>query len=575
MQKKLLFAALLFWFSFISAQDYSSFYLHRNTRFSYFSMEACNTSNPESLKNFLEVQFSCSLILSHTSVNKYSRIYFFSQVKNNIEVYHGFANVILDKNANSFQVNSDIFFGIPEKIISYAGACWFYNMDQWVLATKKVNYESREGTLLEIITDEKGIVISQQDLALRGQPKDTSIRVKVFNPDPLTSAHKTYGAPYADFNDSDVAVLNSERVWKKVQCSFLNDTFWLSNKYLTPFKYDLNNSYNPVFRVKDTLFDYTRHQHEFEDVMVLYHITTFQDYINGLGFDTLGYRPTAYDAHGLKGDNSTYFPNVGIVYGTGGIDDAEDAEVIIHEYTHSLREYASPGTNNGFERIATEEAFCDYISSSYKMGIDSFGWKKWAYWDGNNPAENWNGRNIASLKVYPQALTGNLYQNSEIFSSALMRIYLKLGKGITDRLALQTLFYLSNNLTMPQTALLFIKADSTLYNGIHSDTIWNTFAETHILPWKTGIKNVTRNKYEIKIINSLNFMQGKGDLSVQLPYEERGTYALTNSLSQEIAKENFNTNYFEIINGIIKSPGIYYLTITTPTYSVTEKLIVQ
>jgi hypothetical protein len=572
MHKKLFFISLLFAFQGIKAQQVSVFYETRPARISYFPMEACNTGSTEDMKLFLEKQLNCSLRLSHTSVNKYARTYAFDQVKNSIEVYQGFAKVIIDNNSHSFLVCYDIYSGLPDRTILKPGACWFYHNNDWVLATKIVQHNAEENSLDEIITDENNFIISRKDLALRGQPSDTTIRVHVFNPDPLTSAHKTYGAPYMDYNDSDVAVLNAERKWQTVTCTYLNDTFWLSNKYLVPFKNDLNTSFDPVYRLNDT-FDYTRHQHQFEDVMVMYHITTYQDYINGLGFDTLGYRPTPYDAHGQSSDNSMFLPGVGLIYGTGGIDDAEDAEVITHEYTHSLREYASPSTDAGLERQSIEEALCDYMSTSYKMAIDSFGWKKWAYWDGNYG--NWNGRDMASPKIYPQALTGNIYQNSEIFSSALMRIYFKLGKNITDRLTLQTLYYLVNNLTMQQTALLFIKADTTLYSGIHTDMIWRTFAETHLLPWMTGITKAANINADIKLLNSLNFMEGKGNLSVYLPKQEQGTYTVTNNLNQSVIKENFSGDNFNLANGIIKSPGVYYLIITTASYSVTRKFIIQ
>ena len=128
---------------------------------------------------------------------------------------------------------------------------------------------------------------------------------------------------------------------------------------------------------------------------------------------------------------------------------------------------------------------------------------------------------------------------------------------------------------MTQAALLFIKADTTLYNGIHTDTIWRTFAETHILPWITGIAKPSTNYPEIKLINSLNFMQGKANLSVYLPQYELGTYTVTNNLQQVIVQEKFHGDNFFLASGVIKTAGIYYLTITTPTYTVTKKFMIE
>jgi hypothetical protein len=572
MQRNLFCLLLVLISLFLGAQNPSLYYENRPAELNYFPMESCNTGKPDDLKKFLEKELTCSLILTNTASNDYTKTLSYSQYNNGVEVFRGYAKVILDNNSKSFMVFHDIFTNLPDITLTKPGSVWFKYHDNWVPAVRSLYNNSEKGIHDEIISDENNKELYRHDLALRGHPKDSTIRVKVFNPDPLTSAHKTYGVPYIDNNDSDIAVLNLERVWKNVICTFQDDTFWLKNKYLVPFK-RLPSSYGAVYR-KDTVFDYTRHQHEFEDVMILYHITTLQNYINSIGYSSMGFKPTPYDAHGDPGDQSTFLPGTGLIYGTGGIDDGEDAETITHEYTHSLRESVSPGALSGLERLAIEEAFCDYISTSYKMSIDSFGWKKWAYWDGNNPPL-FIGRDVASPKIYPQALTGNVYENCDIFSSALMRIHLKLGKTITDRLALQTLYYLVNNLTMPQTAMLFIKADSVLYGGVHRDTIWRTFSETHILPWMTGISNPALANREIKMINSLNFMEGKGDLSIYLPETETGIYSISNNLGQIITKVNFNSDNLVIQNGLIKKPGIYYLNIQTSNYTVTKKLVVS
>ncbi len=574
--QKVIFLSLLFLITGSSfAQNSNQFYAHRPATMSFFSMEDCNTGSVADIRLFLQKKLNCELSFHHTASHQLSRTYTFTQVKNGIAIYHAFAKVILENNTNTFLVIHDLFYDLPETTTQKAHSCWFYYQNSWVLTTQTEKFSPTEGTVNEILTDPNNTIISITDLALRSQAKDSSIRIKVFNPDPLTSAHKVYAAPYLDYNDSDVAVINAERQWKKVSCTFKNDTFWLSNKYLIPFKFNLNTSYDPVFRVLDTVFDYTRHQHEFEDLMVLYHITNFQEYINNIGYSTLGLKPTPYDAHGDKTDNSMYLPGWGLIYGTGGIDDAEDAETIVHEYSHSLREYASPSTNNGLERQATEEGFMDYFATSYKMSIDSFGWKKFGYWDGNNPPY-YSGRSVASTKIYPQALTGNIYENCEIWSSALMRIYLKLGKTVTDKITIQTFYYLTNNLTMSQTAMLVIKADSTLFGGVHTETIWRTFAETHILPWYTGIPSTASKLNEkIKLINSINFMTGGGSLEVYLPLEEKGSYDITNSLMQTIKTETFHGRHFRIEQGSISSAGVYYLTITTSHYIATQKIIIQ
>ena len=69
------------------------------------------------------------------------------------------------------------------------------------------------------------------------------------------------------------------------------------------------------------------------------------------------------DSHGTMADNS-YFANPSSLYlGTGGVDDAEDADVIVHEYTHFLSWNAnqSNGSNATLERQAIDEGLCQFL----------------------------------------------------------------------------------------------------------------------------------------------------------------------------------------------------------------------
>ncbi|MEZ4916786.1 MAG: hypothetical protein R2836_07345 [Chitinophagales bacterium] len=51
------------------------------------------------------------------------------------------------------------------------------------------------------------------------------------------------------------------------------------------------------------------------------------------------------DTHGNNGaDNSFFSPAtpLRLIFGEGGVDDAEDADVIIHEYGHAISHFAAP-----------------------------------------------------------------------------------------------------------------------------------------------------------------------------------------------------------------------------------------
>ena len=63
------------------------------------------------------------------------------------------------------------------------------------------------------------------------------------------------------------------------------------------------------------------------------------------------------------GDNSFFREDkANITLGKGGVDDAEDAEVIVHEYGHSVQDGQVPGFGTNLESGSIGEAFSDYLA---------------------------------------------------------------------------------------------------------------------------------------------------------------------------------------------------------------------
>src|SRR3954469_2400826 len=82
-------------------------------------------------------------------------------------------------------------------------------------------------------------------------------------------------------------------------------------------------------------FVYTRDQDQFEQTMAYYWVTQAQHYIQSLGFRNVDNRQQQLRINQFGGDNSFYSngtKKLTITLGKGGVDDAEDAEVIVHEY---------------------------------------------------------------------------------------------------------------------------------------------------------------------------------------------------------------------------------------------------
>lgn len=227
---------------------------------------------------------------------------------------------------------------------------------------------------------------------------------------------------------------------------------------------------------RDTNFIFERNDDDFEHVMAYFHIDTNQRYIQSLWFLDINNRPIRVDAHGMRADNSFYCPNpVGsgyMAFGDGGVDDAEDADVILHEYGHAIQDNQAPGKYLGCdtEAGAMGEGFGDYwaASNTYDISIaNGFDPACIGEWD-------WTPnclRRVDSAKHYPEDMAGECHADGEIWSAALWDLFNVLGKTITDTLVLQSHFLVPDDPTFSDGAQALLDADDQLYGGANRDDI--------------------------------------------------------------------------------------------------------
>jgi len=72
-------------------------------------------------------------------------------------------------------------------------------------------------------------------------------------------------------------------------------------------------------------------------------------------------RQQVFSVNRFKPDNSFYSTNSKeTTLGLGGVDDAEDADVILHEYGHSIQDNQAPGFGTTLEAGSMSEGFGDY-----------------------------------------------------------------------------------------------------------------------------------------------------------------------------------------------------------------------
>ena len=305
----------------------------------------------------------------------------------------------------------------------------------------------------------------------------------VFDPDPLSSSGSAYGDPgYTDGNDADTPELTSQ-----LQNVILRDLTLNGGTYSLVGPYaEIVDSENPklgLFSQTSSSFNYTRNQSGFEAVHTYFHIDHMMRYINEtLGLAIMPYQYSGgvrFDPHGLSGsDNSHYITSVGeLAFGEGGVDDAEDADVVIHELGHGLHDWV---TNGGLSQVnGLSEGTGDYIAQSYSRFLNQWGPSDQAYqwvfhWDGHNPF--WGGRTTGYGAVYPGGLTGSIHTDGQIWSTCNMKIWDLLGREKTDKAFLAGLGMTNGSTNQEDAAQAVLQAAVNMgYSGADIVTMESTY----------------------------------------------------------------------------------------------------
>jgi Zn-dependent metalloprotease len=241
-------------------------------------------------------------------------------------------------------------------------------------------------------------------------------------------------------------------------------------------------------RVKKTnlKFLFKREERAFKEVMVYFHIDRMQRYIQELGFKNILNRPIEVNIDGTKDDNSFYSPTTkSLTFGTGGVDDAEDAEIILHEYGHAMQDSMVPGFGPAGEARAMGEGFGDYIAGSFFVNMKPAAlkptvgsWDAVAYSGDEPPAL----RRLDSNKKYPKDITHEEHNDGEIWSACLWEIRAAIGGKQADKLIIAHHFLIGPRAKFEDAARALITTDKNLNKGVNEKMIRDVFVKRGILP---------------------------------------------------------------------------------------------
>jgi zinc metalloprotease ZmpB len=289
-----------------------------------------------------------------------------------------------------------------------------------------------------------------------------------------------------DQKDSDAAV--PAAAYHTVALTDLDGSGFLRGRWAEIVSETGNPAYSPT-----NSFFYTRSQDEFEQVMGYFWITESQKYIQSLGFGTGKFRSVNMEPQRLRInqwgiDNSfatTHKDEIRL--GKGGVDDAEDGEVITHEYGHAI--HFSQNFNFGGEGGAISEGFGDYWAVTttmvvrQRLGLPALADPACvADWDATSydPTPPHCLRRVDSNLHYPENLVGQVHADGRIWSRALWDIRNAIGNVRADTVILEGQFDFPGT-TMTDLANRIVAAARRIYGNTTANTVRAQFEARGIL----------------------------------------------------------------------------------------------
>jgi Fungalysin/Thermolysin Propeptide Motif len=318
---------------------------------------------------------------------------------------------------------------------------------------------------------------------------------KLYNPNPVVQNGGSHGLG-GDHRDRDTSLLTALRRPVSLR-KIKGGQNCLRGKWATA---KLGGDAHSVCRPSLHWKRVKRAANAFEALMVYYQITRAQQYIHDLGFsDSNGPKNGIDDrrqvavADAFKADNSFYSPFTRrIKYGSGGVDDAEDADVILHEYGHAMQDDQARKflISSDAEVGALQEGSADYWAAAMSAraprtanedDVCIFDWDAASYGDRFRAAPPYSsgrfcGRRADDPRTLTQAENTNpcsfdIHYVGQVWSSALWRLRKQIGGQAMDRIYLASQFMYVAHEQFDQAAQHLLDADVDLTGGANQAVI--------------------------------------------------------------------------------------------------------
>jgi len=325
------------------------------------------------------------------------------------------------------------------------------------------------------------IIFSSGVLAGKGSPGTSTGTGQVFFPNPVASLGDQ---TLTDQKDADYPAL--QPAYKVVALTNLDGSGYLKGDWANIY----SETGDAAFSSTNT-FIYTRSDDRFEQVMAYYWVTEAQKYMQSLGFGST-LRPINMESQDVRinqlgYDNSFSWDKHDLLrFGKGGVDDAEDAEVILHEYGHAIQDsQMTPfGFGTSVEAGSIGEGFGDYFAVTVSNAIAATPDPACvADWDSISYTSTTPHclRRVDTNLHYPNDLNGRVHHDGQIWSRALWDIRNALGHVKADTIILEAHFSFATNTSMPAAAQATVNAAEALYNHATALSVRKAFVDRGIL----------------------------------------------------------------------------------------------
>jgi hypothetical protein len=226
----------------------------------------------------------------------------------------------------------------------------------------------------------------------------------------------------------------------------------------------------------------------FDEVMVYHHIDSAIRYLERLGYRgerRIFDERLRVDVNGTREDNAWYDPSDrSLTFGTGEIDEAEDAETILHEFGHAVQDFICPEFGQAPEGWAIGEGFGDYFAGSYFADKKPPRYRDSVIsWDGLIIGLE-EGNEPPCLRRLDSELTfddfkprGDEHDNGVIWAATLWDVRRVLGARVADKVIIESHFQLDPFTNFERAARAILDANRVLNHDLHRQALRRVFRE--------------------------------------------------------------------------------------------------